>query len=83
MLHYACEWGHSDLIHKLLADSQLDQRVKDKDGHTALQLAVMNGHVEATRLLVQQRDMHNICKMDIRHLHSGISSIKTWTWQHC
>ena len=72
MLHYACEWGHSDLIHKLLADSQLDQRVKDKDGNTAFQLAVINGHVEATRLLVQQ---HVTGKMDINTSILGLAAL--------
>jgi ankyrin repeat protein len=51
-LHRAASWGRVDVV-KLLLERGADARLADKNGHTALDLAVANGQNEAAALLRQ------------------------------
>ena len=68
MLHYVCEWGNTELAEKLLQDTRIDQNIKDNDGNTALQLAIMNVHILTITLLelAAFRGHHSIFKLIVQ-----------------
>jgi ankyrin repeat protein len=49
-LHQAASWGRRSVVELLLA-RHADPRIKDKNGHTALDLAVANGQAEVAEVL--------------------------------
>lgn len=49
-LHQAASWGRRGVVELLLA-RHADPRIKDKNGHTALDLAVANGQAEVAEVL--------------------------------
>jgi ankyrin repeat protein len=49
-LHQAASWGRRGVVELLLA-RHADPSIKDKNGHTALDLAVANGQAEVAEVL--------------------------------
>ena len=64
-LHYACVWGEIDMARMLIAEFKADMTVQDKDGTTALMLAIKHGHDDLAHALLKDYQ----CPVDIRDEH--------------
>ena len=51
VLMQACFLGHTDVIHRLCQEENIDVNVRDDEGYSALLLAVWRNHLEAVKAL--------------------------------
>ena len=54
-LTLAARYGHDNVVHALLSDSQCSVDAKCQDGYTALQYSCRYGHVDTVRTLVKHK----------------------------
>ena len=56
LIGWAASEGHEAVIKTLLARSEIELNLKDKNGHTPLSKAVLRGHEAAVKLLLARED---------------------------
>jgi ankyrin repeat protein len=72
-LHLAAKWGKTEILEMLLEDGGVRVDIFNDDGLDALHLAAGNGHLSATRALLQHG----------ADIHAGLSNENGVTALHC
>lgn len=57
-LHIAAQLGHTEMVEYMLGIEELDSFTGDENGNTALHLAIINGHTETAKLLIEKTYIH-------------------------
>ena len=62
LVHYAAEYGWTDVCRLLVEQYQVDPHCRTSDGKTALHYAARNGWTDVCRLLVEQYQVDPHCR---------------------
>jgi ankyrin repeat protein len=73
LLHTAAKYGHKEIIMALLARNIPVNRGTSERKTTALHFAIRHGHVEATRLLLQHKDINPNVELYLYFAHTPLA----------
>jgi ankyrin repeat protein len=57
-MHYACCYGHLEIVQYLVEEGRANIRVREKEGWTPLHLASQFGHFDIVKYITQDRKVH-------------------------